>query len=257
LGKSSNQFALPTGRKRNHFEVEPQPRPEWLGDLPARCLGDSSDLEAAGLQIISANTATGEDLVFLGTPLPSTTAEFGALTLSAFFVSDNFVPAESQTFSVSAERSYPDDFGFNTTREPVEAKSVPDRSGSAISVCSEAQPPYHGFWHDDYYVRGLLLPASYCFEETISQRADALGLGLFLGAEQVAKTAFWHDAWTPLTAPDCPTRCGIIATMSRERLRAAAARFGMKIGWAVNLTYLTSDSRIGDMTATRRTAFIR
>jgi hypothetical protein len=225
------------------FDVEPRERPQWLSDLPARCLAENADLKRLGRRIVKAGTDGDDCLVALGTPLPVGLAEFGDLALSAFFVTDDFVPSEEQALYPVGDNFRPDDLRFNAKLQSLEPSEITGRSGKAISVCSQAQPVYHGFWHDDYFQRGLLLPAKYCFEETAIQCADAEGLKLVVGGQVVARTEYWHDAWTPLSAPENPTRCGVSVMMQRDRLDAAVKRLGMKIGWRVQLDVMQKSGR--------------
>jgi hypothetical protein len=239
----------------NLFDVEPQRRPQWLGDLPALCLVEGADLEAIGRRILKAGTSGNRCLVALGTPFPADLAEFGDLTMSAFFLTDDFTPSEGQEFRPVSDLFYSNDLGFNASRENLKPKLIAGRTGSAISVCSEAQPVLHGLWHDDYFQRGLLLPAPYCFEDTTIQRANTDGLNLLFEGEQVAEAMLWHDAWTPLYAGDSPTRCGIATTMRHDKLDAAAKKLGMKIGWCVHATFMQKEGRLGDLSPKTRAAF--
>jgi hypothetical protein len=239
------------------FDVEPSERPKWLRDLPAKCLQEGADLEAIGRRIVNAARNKNRSLVALGSPFPAELAEFGDFTMSAFFVTNDFVPSDGQVLETDGNYFYPDELGFNTEREYLEAKPIPGRTGSAISVCAEAHPVFHGFWHDDYFQRGLPLPASYCFEETTIQSADAGGLGILLDGQKVGEAVIWHDAWTPLYAEGCPTRCGICTTMSRVKLDEAAKRLGMEIGWSVRLVFMHKKDRLSEFSPITRTAFFK
>jgi hypothetical protein len=239
------------------FDVEPGKRPKWLGDLPARCLQEGADLEAIGRRIVNAAKSRNRSLVALGSPFPAELAEFGDLTMSAFFATNDFVPSDGQVLDPDGNYCFPDELGFNTERERLDAKPVAGRTGSAISVCAEAHPVFHGFWHDDYFQRGLPLPASYCFEETTIQTAGAGGLGILLEGQKVGEALIWHDAWTPLYAEGCPTRCGICTTMSRAKLDEAAKRLGMEIGWSLRLVFMHKKESYGDLSSITRTAFFK
>ena len=236
------------------FNVEPQERPKWLGQTPAKSLVDGADLEAIGRRIVNAAKTRDWSLVALGSPFPADRAEFGDLTLAAFFITDDFVPSEEQELDTIGDLLYPDDLRFNMTREALEVKPIQGRKGTAISVCSEAHPIFHGFWHDDYFQRGLSLPAPYCFEKATTQRADVAGLKILLDGDEVAKATLWHDAWSPLYGKGSPTRYGIATTMRRDKLNAAAKRFGMKIGWFVRVAFM---KKVGfsDLEPITRTSF--
>jgi hypothetical protein len=241
----------------NFFDVEPGKRPKWLRDLPARCLREGADLEAIGRHIVGAAKNRNRSLVALGTPFPAELAEFGDLTMSAFFVTNDFVPSEGQVFGPDGNYCFPDELGFNAERERLDARPVAGRTGSAISVCAEAHPVFHGFWHDDYFQRGLPLPASYCFEETTIQSADAGGLRILLDGQKVGEAVIWHDAWTPLYGEGSSTRCGVCTTMSRVKLNEVAKRLGMGIGWFVRLVYMHRKESYSDYSPITRTTFFR
>lgn len=239
------------------FEVEPQGRPQWLGDLPGQCLEGGADLEAIGRRIIQAGTNADSCVVSLGTPLPVDIGEFCDLTISAFFITDDFVPSEGQVLEQAVDFFFPDHLGFNTTRDDLRIKPVTGRSGRAVSVCTQALPVFHGFWHDDYFQRGLSLPAPYCFEETSSQIADASGIKILLGKKQVAEAKIWNDVWSPLYARGNSTRCGIVTTLRNDKLHRAAEQNGMKIGWYMRLSSLQREDPHGDLVPTIRDAFFR
>lgn len=239
------------------FDVEPQDRPKWLTDLPAQCSTEGADLAVIGRQIIAAGTTANDCLVSIGTPLPAEIAEFGDLTVSAFLVTDDFDHSDGQRLRSAGQLFVADSYRFNSVRENLEPKPIAGWSGRAIPVCSQVFPAFHGLWHDDYLQRGLLLPAPYCFEEATAQRADAKGLSLLLRSKAVAKASFWHDAWTPLNAPEGPTRCGIAVTMRRNELDQVARRFGMQLGWFAHLSFMEKEGRFGDLVTKTRTAFFK
>jgi len=239
------------------FDVEPQDRPKWLSDVPAQCLSEGADLSAIGRQIIEAGTTANDSLVSIGSPLPAEINEFADLTISAFLVTDDFHPSDDQKLRSANQIFFANSYRFNSVRENLEPKPIAGRSGHAIPVCSQVLPSPHGMWHDDYLQRGLLLPAPYCFDDVTAQRADANGLSLLLRSKTVAKASFWHDAWTPLNAPEGPTRCGIALTMRRNELEQAARRFGMQLGWFAHLSFMEKDSQFGDLLPRTRTAFFK
>ena len=237
------------------FEVEPQQRPQWLGNVPAQCLQETPDLDAIGRRILKASKNAKDTMVAVYTPFPAKLAEFGELTMSAFFVTEDFIPFEGQVLGPINTFIFPDSFGFDTTLQVPDLEFIEGQKGNAISVCSLSLIALHGFWHDDYSHRGFLLPAPYCFENQISQRAEVDGLKLFLAGVEIAKTTFWHDAWTPLHSKDCSTRCGLLTTMKTDILVAAAKRLGRKVGWSVKVVVLEKGDYISDRAQTIRTSF--
>tara|TARA_E500000318_G_scaffold1962_1_gene2597 strand:- start:1361 stop:2797 length:1437 start_codon:yes stop_codon:yes gene_type:complete len=237
------------------FDVEPQQRPSWLGDLPSAILRDDGNLVDVGKAIVAAGRQCENCLVALGTPFPVGEMEFGDLELLSFFVSEDFEPEFEQKLQAPLDIYFPGDLTFGGVRKPLEMKVVPGKLGTAISVCADTQPVLRGFWHDDYFQRGLLLPASYCFDVETTLHAGTDGLNVTCESGQVAQATFWHDAWTPLYAKGSPTRCGIATFMRRDALKQAASRFGMRIGWSIRANTMVKDDGFSELNPSSHKAF--
>ncbi|WP_417425585.1 hypothetical protein [Hoeflea sp.] len=217
------------------FEVEPTPRPAWLPQIGAAAF-DGKDLESVARDLFSHEPEDDFQTVLMRIPLDQSFDEFGELELAAYFVDDGFELDENQILHSSWQMLQLDRYQFDMVRPSLEQRKQPGKSGTALSVCCDEQPTIHGYWHDEYYQRGLSLPAPYCFQHFTLQQARADGIHISIGKEEVGSAAIWHDAWTPVYAPNSATRCGTITRIRRSQLASAAARLGRKVGWFVRLS---------------------
>ena len=217
------------------FEVEPAPRPAWLPSMDAVVL-NGKDLTSVARDLISREPEDDFQTVLMRIPTDRSFDEFGELELAAYFVDDDFEPGENQLLKGRELLLQLDRYHFDMVRPSLEQREQAGKTGSAFPVCCDEYPIVRGYWHDEYYQRGLPLPAPYCFQYFTSQWARADGIHISAAGEEVGSTAIWHDAWTPVYAPNSATRCGTITRIRRSRLAAAAARLGRKVGWFVRLS---------------------
>lgn len=217
------------------FEVEPAPRPAWLPLLDATML-NGDDLASIARNVISREPEDAFQTVLLRIPTERSFDEFGELELAAYLVDDAFELDENQLLHSRSQRLWLTRYQFDMVRPSLEPQEQAGKLGSALPVCSDEVPFVRGYWHDDYYQRGVSLPATYCFQQPTLQQAQADGIHIRIDQEEVGSLAIWHDAWTPVSAPNSATRCGTITRIRRSELAAAAARLGRKVGWFVRLS---------------------
>ncbi|RVK90425.1 hypothetical protein CN150_27875 [Sinorhizobium meliloti] len=236
------------------FEVDPAPRPAWLPKLDAAAF-DGNDLASVSRDLLSREPSDDFQTVLMRIPLDRSLDEFGELELAAFFVGDDFELRENQCLSGGSQILELDRYQFDMVRPPLEQRKEAGKSGSALSVCCNEYPMIHGYWHDEYYQRGLSLPAPYCFQQFTFQRAQADGIYVSIGREIVSSTMIWHDGWTPMYASNSATRCGTITRMRKSRLATAATRLGKKVGWFVRLSRMEKPEGGFDRTPQTASAF--
>lgn len=239
------------------FEVEPQSRPQWISDLPARLNDPAADFETLGRHLVSAGLSKSEVAVSLEIPLPKKLAEFGAVSAAAFFCSADFEPGDDfkpflpETFVFSRDLALGDDITF---RELDDVR-IAGKVGWCAPVSTHLIPMPFGYWHDEYLAAGLAVPAAYCFKMKPRLSANERGLALSIGKEVVARTSLWHDAWTPLAPREGATRVGVAALMNRRLLKDAMERFDARLAWHVRLSVMEGERIYGDLKPRERSAF--
>lgn len=236
------------------FDVEPTPRPAWLPAIDAGTFGEK-DLASVARELLLREPVDDFQTVLLRIPLDRSLDEFGELEIAAYFVSDDFELGENQLLADGWQLIEVDRYGFDMVRPSLDRRGEAGKSGRAIPVCCNEQPMIHGYWHDEYYQRGLSLPAPYCFQPITFQRARADSIHVSIGGDVVGSLAIWHDAWTPMYAPNSATRCGTITRISRSRLASAAARLDSKVGWFVRLSRMEKPERGYDRVPKDASAF--
>ncbi|WP_192182869.1 hypothetical protein [Mesorhizobium amorphae] len=217
------------------FEVEPAARPAWLPSIDAAEL-QNNDLASTARALIALQPKDDFQVVQMRIPFDRSFDEFGELEIAAYFASDDFALGDNQLLKDDGQLLESRHYHFDMPRSHLKPRGDVGKRGSALSACCDEYPMIHGYWHDEYYQRGLSLPAPYCFEQPTFQRARPDGIHLSIGDEEVGSTAIWHDAWTPLYGPNSATRCGTITRIRRSQLTAATVRLGKKVGWFVRLS---------------------
>ncbi|MER9215149.1 hypothetical protein NKI54_24280 [Mesorhizobium sp. M0663] len=231
------------------FEVEPQPRPKWVADFPAKLHDPSADFQKLGRALVKAGVSKSRVAVSLDVPLPKEIAEFGAVSATAYLCSADFEPAEDfdpflpETLVFSHDVGLGDDISFRD----FEDVRVDGKVGWCAPVSTHLIPMPSGLWHDEYIGAGMAIPAAYCFDSTPRLSADDRGLALFIGKDVVATTSFWHDDWTPLVPKKGATRVGVVSCINRRLLKKTLQRFEARLGWFVRLSALEGERIYGDL----------
>lgn len=213
------------------FEVEPIARPAWLPKIDSNLVQGDVDVQALASRLIADEPKDDFLSVNIRAPLDKSFEEFGEFEIAAFFMTEDFKLSDGQELEKRINMSAGDGYRFDGSRDDLEIRPQAGSSGIAIPVCCDEFPALHGFWHGEYYQRGLSLPAQYCFSRRTFRRANSKGLTIGIGGEIAGTFQIWHDAWNPLSAPNTATRCGGLTRIRRKRLDEAAARLGMKVGW--------------------------
>ncbi|WP_156034888.1 hypothetical protein [Pseudorhizobium marinum] len=238
------------------FDVDPVPRPSWLPKIDASILYDR-DLTSVAMDLLSREPKDDFRTVLLRIPLDKTFDEFGELEIAAHFISDDFEPLGEPNPNTSSQFTESDQYHFDMVRQHTDPRPIPGKTGGTFPICCDEMPMVHGYWHGAYYQRGVSLPAPYCFQKSTYRRANADGIRLMIGTEQVASTIFWHDAWTPLYPPNGATRIGTSTRMQGSLLAAAENRLSRKLGWHIRVSRMEKSEGGFEVKQTVRTAFTR
>lgn len=239
------------------FEVDPVPKPSWVGRLAGDCCVEGADLEALAKTAIAASAVEGSDtLLAVVSPTPREIAEFGEVSLQSFFVPENFSLKPNHAFPELQEFVFPDEFSL---RGDIRVPDLPRwqseaGAGGPMPTTFVALPALHGTWHDEYISSGLRVPCSYCFDGQAKLDADEGGLKVLREGSLVARTTFWQDAWTPINLPEGGTRVGVASYIRSDELRSAQARLKMRLAWQVRVT-LYDTTNWDEATKKERTAF--
>src|SRR3546814_11136029 len=92
-------------------------------------------------------------------------------------------------------------------------------------------PQPYGYWQGHYFATGLPVPASYVVSSSTHLNCTRSGLELVNTDRLVAKTAFWHDRWSPDYPRDGNTRLGVCAMLKPALRNAATTRLGSRPVW--------------------------
>lgn len=239
------------------FDVEPQARPKWVSDFPARLHEPNGDFRKIAGELVAAGVSKSHVAVSLEAPLPKKTAEFGAVSATAFFCSADFQPAEDfdpflpETFVISHDVGLGDDIHFRDFGDV----RVEGKTGWCAPISTQLIPMPLGHWHDEYLGAGMAVPAAYCFDSKPRLSAADRGLALSIGKDVVATTSFWHDNWTPLAPREGATRVGVASHMNRRLLKKALQRFEARLGWFVRLSTMEGERIYGDLKPRQRLTF--
>lgn len=239
------------------FEVEPQARPKWVSDLPAKLHDPSADFRKHAGELVKAGVTRLRVAVSLDVPLPKKIAEFGAVSATAFFCSADFEPVEDFDPFLPETPVFSNDVGLgdDISLRDFEDVRVEGKVGWCAPVATRLMPMPAGLWHGEYLGAGMAVPAEYCFDMKPRLAADEQGLKLSIGQDVVATTSFWHDNWTPLAPREGATRVGVVSFMNRRLLKKALQRFEARLGWFVRLSALEGERIYGDLKPRRQLTF--
>jgi hypothetical protein len=239
------------------FEIDPIKRPTWLVDIPERCAASPDDLGRFARELIDASRTLEMRPVTLDIPIDSAVAQYGTLEILAFLVTDEFttehVPEDrieladfEAAFSIAGDRP----------ETPI-AQFSDDGPGAAAPVCPSMLPQPYGFWQGHYFATGMPVPASYVVPSSTHLRCTRSGLELVNSNRLVAKTAFWHDRWSPDYPREGNTRCGVCAMLEPALLEAAMARLGRRLVWKARIRLWRRERDYGDYNLVERIAVLR
>ena len=246
---------------RGLFRVKPVDRPVWLSEIPEACCAKDASLEAEARKLVIENiNSPGMRPVGLLTPIKASLHEFGDFTVAAVMVTDDFIPPEMEEpyFSPGVLWALPDAITFEGSLGDDDAArvTIDGNTGRCTPVCLDVFPMPFGYWLSDYLVAGYALPGAYLFESPPAVTCDEGGIEMRANGSTVATLSLWHDHWTPLYANGGGhTRCGILTEMSVPRLSEALQRFGLRLGWVVQLRLWTRASDYGEYQLTERREF--
>jgi len=257
--KTVSHYALDTlSLTPGLFELDPQPRPEWIKDFDERLLKEDVDLEKIARLLINEANDESSRLVSLKMPTPTKISEFGEISISAFFISSDFQPKED-VLSNFQRFLFPDRFGVrgDLPEFAVDEVIIEGSSGIAIPVTFDPIPFLHGAWHDEILSLGMTVPSSYCFERQVKFDVDQTGIFLSDDERTVGRTTIWLDSWTPLNLPIGGTRCGLASFIAKDELDLALQRMNMKLGWQVHARVWQSKRQFDDLTLSELNKFFR
>ena len=239
------------------FEIDPVRRPTWLGDIPERCAANPDDLGRLARELIDVSRASDMRPVSLNIPIASGVAQYGALEISAFLVTDEFT-----TQHIPENKIELADFeaAFSIVGERPETRLSQysdDGPGAAAPVCPSMLPQPYGYWQGHYFATGMPVPASYVLPPSTHLNCTRSGLELVNSDRLVAKTAFWHDHWSPDDPREGHTRCGASAMLETALLEAAMMRLGRRLIWKACIRLWRRERDYGDYAFIERTLVLR
>lgn len=265
LALASERWRLPSGLAETQamdvvpavpglFEIDPVRRPTWLGDLPERCAASPDDLGRFARELVQISRGSDMRPVSLDIPIDSTVVQYGALEISAFLVTDEFA-----TGRIPENRIELADFGaaFRIAGERPEtplSQYSDDGLGAAAPVCLSMLPQPYGYWQGHYFATGMPVPASYVLPPSTHLHCTRTGLELVNSDRLVAKTAFWHDQWSPDYPREGNTRCGAFAMLDAALLEAAMTRLGRRLAWKARIRLWRRERDYGDYELIERIA---
>lgn len=243
------------------FEVDPTLSPAWLGDFATECCSEDADLEVLARATIATSGGAPEGtLLALTVPTSRDVAEFGEVSLSSYFVSDDFRATESAVFPELQQFVIPDAFSLRGDIGPCDLSrwKSPAGAGSVMPTTFAAIPALHATWHDEYIGAGLRIPCNYCFDNPTKLDADTEGLKVLDHKVEVARTRFWQDAWTPINMPSGGgTRIGVASYIDPKQIRSAMDRLKLKLAWQVRLTMYDTKTNWDELVRKERVAFFK
>jgi hypothetical protein len=244
---------------RGIAEVHPSQRPAWLGRNPELCCADASDLEQIARQLV-APRPNGYQPVTLKIPIDVETAEYGELLIAGVLATADFVPDPDDKlyFRPSMGWTLPerDTFGGQYRTANPEKFLSPGTTGACVPICLDVWPRPSGFWHNDYFHRGIQLPAPYLVDAPLSVSANTSGIHIFDESKNnLADWSVWHDRWNPTYVGDGHTRCGMITTLKPSVIKGAEQKFDMQLGWVVQLKVWKQQAEYDEYKPIERTVF--
>lgn len=220
--------------------LKPGRRPEWLDTLPEQCCVEGADVELLCQALIQrARINCGSVPISIKIPISPEVEKFADLRIRALLVSSDFSSNIAPDLSdVGAERwSLDESSSFNRIlpKTRIEKHLVRGVTGTCVPVGLTVFPDSSGFWHNDYFSTGIILPASYALPATGVVVCDDKAISVDVDGSSVSRWTVWHDHWSPLYAEGGSARCGMLTTMSNASVVAAAKALGRSVGWIAQL----------------------
>ncbi len=243
------------------FDLDPNPKPDTLRDLPKKASADGSDLEGVLAEWVEANRNVEMPAVSFKTPTPFDLAKYGDVTVGAYFVSPGFEmredhgPFEPMDFTLITKS-----LTINGVVRDVKADDMKrdGKAGWCVPVCSSLFPMPYGFWSSDYFAIGLPLVTPYCLDEESVIGAKAGALELTSRDALLSRTRIWNDVWTPSYVGGGHTRCGAIAELEKAKFKDLPNRApeGSKLAWYIETRIWKRETGHGEYSMEKRRALI-
>ncbi len=236
------------------FDVDPGPRPSWLGDFPERCAKAPDNLEGIVRELLDATHTAQMRPVAIHAPIRAEVAPFGDLSLTAHLVTHDFVPSANEPSEwlefAALEESF--ELTGERTSTPLFDYSSEGVAGLTAPVCTSLFPQPYGYWQQDYYSTGIPMPASYVIPSGTTWRCTANGIELEDCGRGIATTSFWLDQWTPRRPREGSTRCGSQALLDAALLDEACARLKRSLRWRARIRLWQRERDFDDYKLTER-----
>ncbi|MGP3725262.1 hypothetical protein [Cereibacter sphaeroides] len=217
------------------FEIDPVPRPAWLGDIPERCAASPGDLEQLARQLIDATRELKLRPMSLISPIVADVAEHGEFAITAHLVADDYSGDESDDNKMEIA-DFESAFNIEGDRPETPLDKYSDqREGSTAPVCTSMLPQPYGYWQSHYFATGLPVAASYVLPMGTRMRCTRGGVELLYTGRLVGTTSYWHDRWSPEYPREGNTRCGVYSTLEATLLPDALKRLGRRVVWKANM----------------------
>ncbi|OWZ90520.1 hypothetical protein B9J07_27130 [Sinorhizobium sp. LM21] len=232
------------------FDLELNRKPDCLGNIPALCVKEHSDLKGIVAEWVRENRLKDMPCVSLVSPLPAEEARYGDVYLGAFLVTPDFELRddrglfEPMTLTQLGTRLSVD--GFIQDIELAELKEN-GKVGWAAPVCSSLLSKPYGYWTADLFSIGMPVVAPYCLPGPARIRAADGTLRLVDREATLASTLLWNDVWTPNHPKGGSTRCGAVAQLSRKLFCAlpGSVDADLKLAWFIQ-TRVWKREKYGD-----------
>lgn len=237
-------------------DLDPGPRPAWLGDFPERAYGKPDELEAVAREFIAAAEIDGMRLVSLSTPVAASIAGYARLAISSHFVSLDYKPDGDQRLHemrrILPINNFKLEGGLST--KPLEEIETSGVSGSEFAVCVDLTPMPFGSWQSDVISTGIPVPEPHVASGQLRATSAAIELIEASGAV-VGRTITWNDHWSPLYPRQGTTRCGVAALLDSKVLSASQKDLKRNLAWFVTLTTWQRQADQETYSVHHRTAF--
>jgi hypothetical protein len=220
-------------------KLQPVARPNWLNDFPERCVAPAASLESECRRIIAVANSNGVFAANLKIPISWQVEKYGELQLNAVLATPDFQILEDDA-DVYRRRDLwmlGELASFNCLlpeKSPSEL-THPGRVGICQPLTLEVWPYPSGFWHNDYFQRGISMPAPYLANPLPSVVCHMHSLEIQSAGKALGEWAVWHDHWSTLYPDSGNPRCGMITTVDRDAVTAAEANQNLKLGWIAEL----------------------
>lgn len=245
---------------RGLVNVRPAIRPRWLGELPDECAANDASLEPIIKQILSrALESDGLLPVHLRTPLSLQISEFSSLTVSCALLSEDYVPVPNTDFAELRTSAWDlangSLFAGQSRQLSAEEYAQPTSQGTRLPFCIDVFPFPFGYWMGDLFHLGVSLPASYLFDEPTSYCCKGGGISTKVDEQPIGHWMMWNDHWTYLYPKGGNTRHGSVSAMRPVDIKAAANRFGLKVGWTADIKIWRQERRYDDLKLYQKSIF--